>query len=307
MSILFQNLKSIKLRGRIRWNFPMAELSSFKTGGSADIATWPESTEELLALVHAARAQNLPWIVLGGGSNILISDRGIRGMVILTTEMNDIRREGQRVIAAPGAPMSEVSARAANWGLAGLDFIYAMPGSSGGAVWMNARCYGSEIADVLEWTEYIDIDADPLEVKRLAIHADDFSYKRSPFQRNRNIILESSYLLTLGKREELWKKMREHEDDRTRKGHFLAPCAGSIFKNNRSFGAPSGKIIDSLKMRGTRIGGAKVSDLHANIIINENTASAAEIARLIHLIHERVLEELGFDLEPEVIKIGQWS
>ena len=170
---------------------------------------------------------------------------------------------------------------------------------------MNARCYGSEIADVLEWVDYIDADSSTL--KRLSSRKEDFSYKRSPFQEGRKIILDSAYSLKPGNTALLWKKMREHEDDRKSKGHFAAPCAGSIFKNNRAFGAPSGKLIDSLQMRGTRIGGAKISDLHANIIVNEGNASAADISELIELIHRRVQEELGFDLEPEVIKVGEWG
>lgn len=169
---------------------------------------------------------------------------------------------------------------------------------------MNARCYGSEIVDVLEWVEYIDVDAGG--IKRLKARRQDFSYKRSPFQQTKNIILNSTYTLKPSRPAELWEQMRAHKRDRESKGHFYAPCAGSIFKNNRAFAAPSGKIIDSLNMRGTRVGGARISDLHANIIINENNATAADIAELIDLIHDRVLQERGFDLEPEVIKIGEW-
>ena len=306
VNTITQSLKNINMKGRLAFRQPMAELSSFKVGGPADIAAWPEETDDILAALEWARAREIPWTVIGGGSNILVSDRGIRGLVIFTTEMDEIYHEQQSVMAGPGSAITHVSAYAAEHGLAGLDFIYSMPGSTGGALWMNARCYGSEIADVLDWVEYIDVDSSTPELKRLSPHREDFAYKHSPFQKGKNIILNSAYSLKPGNKAFLWTQMRDHEADRRSKGHFAAPCAGSIFKNNRDFGLPSGKIIDSLNMRGTEIGGARISDLHANIIVNDGTAKAADIARLIELIHQRVLEELGFDLEPEVIKVGEW-
>ena len=289
------------------FDYPMAELSSFRVGGRADIIVWPRSTQDIIAVIEWAEEHKIPWTSIGGGSNILIADRGIRGLVIVTTAMAGICREGNHLIAGPGVAISDLSAYAADRALAGLDFIYSMPGSTGGAVWMNARCYGAETADVLEWVEYIDVDGTAPQLKRLTPDREDFSYKRSPFQQKKNIILNSAYALRPGNKAELWQQMRQHEADRRSKGHFSAACAGSIFKNNRNFGSPSGQIIDSLNMRGLRVGGARISELHANIIVNDKDATATDISQLIDMIHQRVLAERGFDLEPEVIKMGEWE
>lgn len=296
--------RKINIAGEVRFDEPLAPLTTFRVGGPADILARPADAADVVALLELARTEGMPWFVLGGGSNILVSDRGVRGLVIDATALGEIARDGRSIVAGAGAAMSSVSAAAADAGLGGLDFIYAMPGSVGGAVWMNARCYDGEIFDVLESVELVTPEG------RIDTYRPDpahFGYKRSPFMAWAAIMTRVRFRLEPEDPSALWERMRDHEADRRSKGHFAAPCAGSIFKNNRDFGAPSGRLIDSIGMRGTQIGGARVSDQHANIIVNTGTATANDIRTLIQHVHDRVVEELGFDLEREVLYVGDWG
>lgn len=296
--------RKINIAGEVLADEPLASHTTFRVGGPADLFARPANAADVAALLEMARAERIPWFVLGGGSNILVADRGVRGLVIDATSLGGIERDGPSIVCGSGAAMSDVSAAAADAGLGGLDFIYSMPGSVGGAVWMNARCYDGEIFDVLESVELVTPDG------RIDTYLPDpahFGYKRSPFMEWASIMTRVRFRLEPAERSELWRRMRDHEADRRSKGHFAAPCAGSVFKNNRVFGAPSGRIIDSIGMRGTQIGGARISDLHANIIINTGDATAADIRALIELVHERVLAELGFNLEREVLYVGDWG
>jgi len=198
-------------------------------------------------------------------------------------------------------------------GMGGLEFLAGMPGSIGGAVWMNARCYGSEVADVLEEVSFLD---EGLELRTLTLNpfqeeggptVEGFGYKRSPFQGKPWIILRATFRMTPQDPELLQAKILQYRMDREQKGHFLAPSAGSVFKNDRSFGAPAGVILDRLGFKGVRIGGAEVSPLHANIILNRGSARAVDIRRLVHRMQEAVQNAYGRALEPEILFIGRWE
>jgi UDP-N-acetylmuramate dehydrogenase len=179
-----------------------------------------------------------------------------------------------------------------------------MPGSVAGAVWMNARCYDAEISGILT---HVDLFSRAGVSSRYDPKAEDFAYKRSPFQYSDAIMTEVGFSLRPADPDSLWEEMKRHESDRTAKGHFAAPCAGSVFKNNRAFGKTTGAIIDGLGLRGFSIGGAKVSDRHANIIINADNASAAEIRAVSDHLAREVKEKLGFTLEREILLVGEWE
>lgn len=299
----------INIRGDVRYNEPMAGHTTFRVGGPADIFAVPVDTDDLQALLTFARDEGLPWFVLGGGANILVADRGIRGLVISMAAFDSIRsppgKAGRTTLSVgAGLPISDASAWAANHGLSGLEFIFAMPGSTAGAAWMNARCYGREIFDILSHVDLLDESGHP---ERYVPRPQDFAYKASPFQNRTCVMTEIAFGLAHGSPEALWKEMREHESDRRAKGHFAAPCAGSMFKNNRAFGKPSGAIIDSLGLRGYSVGGAKVSDLHANIVINNGGATARDIRAVADHVAEAVRERLGIVLEREVLLVGDWG
>ena len=293
----------INIAGSLRLSEPLKEHTSYKVGGPADLFGEPETVADVVTLLEAAAEHDLPVFVLGAGANILVSDRGIRGMVLSTERLRSVRVDGERIVAQAGCAISLVSETAAAVGLSGLAFIYSMPGSIGGAVWMNARCYGSSISDVLEWVEILDENG---AVVRIDVQQDQFDYKVSPFQKRRAVILSACFRLRHGERAAILEEMEANRADRERKGHFAAPSAGSVFKNNRSFGNPSGKIIDSLGLRGYSIGGAKISDYHANMIINTGSATAFDIEALTRYVARRVKDELGYELEREVIPVGDW-
>ena len=296
--------RKINIAGELRVDEPLAAHTTFRVGGPADLFARPADAGDVAALLAWANEHEVPWFALGGGSNILVSDRGVRGLVIDTTSLSGIRVEGTTLTAGAGEPVSDVAAFAADRALAGLDFIYAMPGSTGGAVWMNARCYGGEISDVLAGVDLVEPRG---ERGHYAPQTDDFGYKRSPFMSRAAIMTSVSFRLRPGEPEELWPAMRAHEADRRAKGHFAAPCAGSVFKNNRAFGRPSGAIIDSLGLRGHTIGRAKVSDLHANIVVNTGGATASEIRGVVEHVEQEVAARLGLTLEREVLYVGDWG
>lgn len=202
-----------------------------------------------------------------------------------------------------GTPASELSEEALRHSLSGAEFLYSMPGSVGGSVWMNARCYSASVSDVLERVQILDEQG---TLKELDPDPAQFGYKRSPFQGRKALILRAFFRLRAGNRAEIEQTMLSHRQDRESKGHFLYPCAGSIFKNNRDFGEPTGKIIESLGLKGLRIGNAMVSERHANIIVNTGQARAEEVLELMLQIEARVKWRYGFRLEREVLLVGDW-
>lgn len=296
--------RKINIRGSLRENEPMSEHTTFRVGGPADLFAEATNAEDLAALFAFCRDEGIPAFVLGGGANILVSDRGIRGMVIDMSRFNSVSIDGEVLTVGAGLPVSDAAAWCADRGYAGLHFLYSMPGSVGGAVWMNARCYDGEIFDVLEW---VDLCARDGRERRYRPVPADFAYKVSPFQSDDSVILRCGIRLTATERDALWERMRGYQGDRESKGHFAAPSAGSMFKNDRTFGAPSGAIIDRLGMRGVREGGAQVSPRHANIIINTGTATATDIDRLATRVEEAVFTAFGFRLEREVLRVGDWA
>jgi UDP-N-acetylmuramate dehydrogenase len=199
--------------------------------------------------------------------------------------------------------VSDLSTFALERSLTGLEFAHALPGSAGGAVWMNARCYDREVSDALQFVDYIDED---LSERRLVMDRSQWAYKRSPFQEMHAVILRAGFTLAPGDPVRIRAEMDAHREDRVKKGHFLFPCAGSVFKNNRAFGAPTGKLVDSLGLKGRKIGGAQIAPFHGNIIINTGGATAGDVRALMELIEGEVSARLGFTLEREVLLVGEW-
>jgi UDP-N-acetylmuramate dehydrogenase len=293
----------IKIAGPVKEDEILAGHTSFRLGGPADVFAVPKSVEEVAHIVTLCAREAVPCHILGGGTNILVSDRGVRGVVIDLTLLSAFHSEGTLVTALGGTPVSATAEFALSKGLAGMEFAYALPGSIGGAVWMNARCYEREVSDVLEFVDYLDSELAP---KRMVVDRTEWEYKHSPFQAMRAVILRAGFRLAPGDPRQIENRMQEHKKDRERKGHFLFPCAGSVFKNNRAFGAPTGMLVDSLGLKGRRIGGAQVAPFHGNIIINTGGATSREVLALIELVEEEVRRRLGFHLEREVLLVGEW-
>jgi len=211
--------------------------------------------------------------------------------------------------------------RARDASLEGLAFLYGMPGTVGGALSMNARCYGSEVADVLCSARYLELEDGRWLAREYRMDGGDWGYKKSPFAQPiapraeaglpeaappRRVMLSARFSLRLGDRAAIQAEMEAHRADREAKGHYRYPCAGSVFKNNRGFGEPTGKIIDELGLRGLRRGGAMVAEYHGNIIVNSGGASAAEVRALVEELRERVRQARGFELESEVLMVGEF-
>ena len=294
----------------IRYDEPMSEHTTFRVGGPADCWLRPKGDkfpDFCASLFLNARAAGVDVFFLGGGANIVVSDRGIRGIVLDTGAWKgETFTEGSIVIKS-GTTADEAAEYAAAMGLTGLEFIAGMPGTIGGAVYMNARCYGSEIADLLEWTEIIDFSVCAnMQIKRLPACKKDFGYKLSPFQGKDTLILSVCIKLKPGNKEKILAEMKKNRQDRQEKGHYLFPCAGSAFKNNRDFGKPTGQIIDELGLRGLKIGGAQIAPFHGNIVINTGNATAKDIRTLVDEAAARVKKTTGFILESEILFKGEY-
>lgn len=304
----------------VRYDEPMHAHTTFKTGGPADC--WLSAQGEnfpafCAALLQCARAAGIPVFILGGGANIVVSDKGIRGIVLDICAWKQLPVCGAEVSGADaelvfksGTSMDDASEYAAAAGLGGLEFLAGMPGTIGGAVWMNARCYGREIADVLSWAEIItrerQTESGYVIKKVLKDQNAGFGYKKSPFQDIECVILNASFKLKKGDKEKILMEMKKNRKDRKEKGHYNFPCAGSAFKNNRDFGKPAGQIIDELGLKGFTVGGAQVAPFHGNIVINKGGACASDIRRLMDEVAAKVKEKTGHILEPEILFIGEW-
>lgn len=306
MDTLREALEKINIRGRSLFGESMAARTSFRIGGPADALVLPEDPDDVGRLLGLAGELGLPVSVLGGGTNVLVSDSGLRGLVIGLSGMRRLGRDGNALSAEAGLPSDALCGAALDASLSGLEFLSGLPGSIGGAVYMNARCYGGEIADVLTGVDVL------LEGRRFTVPFEpgDWAYKKSPFQPGGRyagaIVLGASFALVPGEAGAIRGLMAEKKRDRVAKGHYLFPCAGSVFKNDRAFGEPTGKILDGLGFRGLRLRSAAVAEYHANIFINPGRASAADVEALMELAEERALAARGFRLEREVVLLGEF-
>ncbi len=308
MATVREFLEKINIDAALAFDEPLSAHTTFLIGGPADAWVEPRTEAALAALVAALRGSGLPWVALGGGANVLASDSGFRGVVVSTRGLASIRREGKLLRAGAGTRVTELVAAAVDSSLAGLEFAAGLPGSVGGAVYMNARCYDREIADALSTVRRLDPDG---SIREEAIERGEWAYKRTPFMAGGalegSVVLGASFRLEPGDGAALAARARELESDRRAKGHFDHPCAGSMFKNDRAFGRPSGKILDELGFRGRRIGDAAVSEKHANIFVNLGAARAADMKALVDSARAAALEAYGFVLEPEVVFLGDFT
>ena len=293
----------IKIRGRVAAAEPMRAHTSFRLGGPADLYVVPADPEDLAAALSVLAAEGVPAFLLGGGTNLLVADAGIRGAVVDLTGIRGLEAGPGTVSALCGTPMDDAAGFARDRGLSGLEFAASLPGTVGGAVWMNARCYEREVADALESVETLDAG---LALRSRPFEPAAWGYKRSPFQSSADVILRAVFRVGPGDPRLIDEAMRRHRLDREAKGHFLHPCAGSVFKNDRSFGMPTGRLIDELGLKGLAIGGAQVAPYHGNIIVNLGGATAADVRALIERVEREVADRLGLRLEREVILAGDW-
>lgn len=302
----------------IQKNIKLAAFTSFKIGGNADIYSVPSSLEALTEILAFLYAEEIPTVLLGGGTNMLIPDAGIPGAVVHTRGLQAIRLHelhGEPLIEAEaGVLMQDVMEFCAAEGLGGLEDFAGLPGTVGGAVFMNARCYEKSISDVLHAASALHFSKKSFIIEEYICRPEEWSYKRSPFQPkngryaqlnvDRHVIAAAIFKTVRKDSVSVREKMAERIADRIAKGQFKLPSAGSVFKNNHAFGKPSGKLIDETGLRGFQIGGAQVAPWHGNFIVNTGSATAHDVMELIKTIRARVKAQTGFELEPEIIFAG---
>ncbi len=297
-------------------NEPLAPKSTFKIGGNARLFISPQTPEELESTISATRSSELPFFVTGGASNVVYPDGTYEGAIISTQAIKEIFYDPDEsapdssalVTCQCGLPMAAFVDFCTRKNLSGAEQFAGLPGTVGGAVYMNARCFDRSISDILYSTTHIEYQGDKAKVLELPFNESDWKYKKSPFQatqdRAQRYITQATFRLTRATAEDhdrIAADCKKYIAERVNKGHFKYPSAGSVFKNNHAFGAPSGKLIDECGLKGLQIGGAQIAPFHGNFIINIDNASADDIYKLVQSAKKAVKERFGFDLEPEII------
>ncbi|MFV9567987.1 UDP-N-acetylmuramate dehydrogenase [Thermoanaerobacter mathranii] len=300
MNEIIDKLKDILREGKLYLNEPMKRHTSFKIGGPADVLVVPNNRKELLEVIPLLKQENIPFFILGNGTNLLVSEKGIRGVVIKLSSLRNVIVEGNRIIAEAGAPLSYIANVALVHELAGFEFASGIPGTLGGAIVMNAGAYGSEMKDVVEKVEVLDGEGNILILSNEEMN---FSYRYSIIHEKDWIVLRAWLSLAKGKYEEIKSKMEELNAKRREKQPLEYPSAGSTFK--RPPGYYAGKLIEEAGLKGYSIGGAKVSEKHSGFIINTGNATFYDVLNLIEHIQKVVKEKFGVELVPEIKIIGE--
>lgn len=281
-------------------NEDLSKHTSFRVGGPARYFVEPALPEQLIAALSYVREANVPFFVMGNGSNLLASDEGFDGVVICLGErFAGVDVKGNCITANAGDLLSKTAIAAAKNGLSGLEFAHGIPGSVGGGVYMNAGAYGGQMADVVKKIKYLD---NALEIKEIAGAEAEFGYRTSIFKRNKGwVVLSADFELSHGAIEEIEAKMTELSHSRREKQPLNYPSAGSTFKRPEGYFAA--KLIEDCGLKGVSIGGAQVSEKHSGFIINKGGATCDDISRLMEHVRSVVLEQTGVELEAEVERI----
>ena len=274
--------------------------TSFKIGGEADLYAEPSSISELQLLIKEAKRLEIPMFILGKGSNILVSDRGIEGLVINLLAMDKISVKGDILSAQAGASLAAVCTAAAENSLTGIEFAYGIPASVGGALSMNAGAYGGEMSFVVDSAEYIDENG---ELKTISLDEMELGYRTSIFKKSFMVVASVNYRLEKGDSEGIKAAMRDYIERRKSKQPLEYPSAGSTFK--RPVGYFAGALIEQNGLKGKSVGGAQISEKHAGFVINTGDATSADVLKLMDEVKEIVLKADGVLLEPEVIFVGR--
>ncbi|MCI9022916.1 MAG: UDP-N-acetylmuramate dehydrogenase [Dorea sp.] len=299
---IYHKLVQIVGEERVRTDEPMKSHTTFRVGGPADLFVTPETSEEVRAVVDMCRSEEIDCHIIGNGSNLLVSDRGVRGVVVqIAKAMNKIESNGEQIRAQAGALLSEVAAHALKDGLAGFEFAAGIPGTLGGACVMNAGAYGGEMKDVLYEVTVLTPQG---EFRILKEDELELGYRTSVIARKGYIVLEAVIRLKKGDEEEIRRQMEDLRDRRISKQPLEYPSAGSTFKRPEGYFA--GKLIQDAGLRGYTFGGAQVSEKHCGFVINRGDATAAEVAELMRRVADKVEEQFKVRLEPEVKRLGDF-
>jgi len=287
---------------QVNLNTPLKKYTSFKVGGPSDIFLIPGTITALKKVLKTIKHGELPFFILGKGSNVIASDNGFRGIIIYTGKLNNIKIKENTLKAECGVTLNSIAEKALNSSLSGLEFVSGIPGSLGGALYMNAGAYGKEIKDII--VSILTLDYNGLENK-LTKDELDFNYRHSILQVNPLIAVEATLELKPGIRKKILSTMKTLKNKRKTQQPLSLPSAGSTFK--RPSGNYAGSLIEKAGMKGARVGGAQVSKKHAGFIINLGNATARDICDLIRIIQDKVYTISGIKLEVEPILIGDFN
>ena len=298
---IYEVLCKIVSEDQILKDEPMGKHTTFRAGGKADYLVMPSNEEQVRDVVLLLKKENVPYYVMGNGSNLLVRDQGFKGVIIqIARKMNQIRVEGETIYAQAGALLSKIAAQALGEGLTGFEFASGIPGTLGGAVMMNAGAYGGEMKQVIVnacvLTSAGEIAVIPADLMELG-------YRTSVFAKNQDIILSAQLKLEYGNEAVIREYMDELKEQRVSKQPLEYPSAGSTFKRPEGYFA--GKLIQDAGLRGFQVGGAQVSEKHCGFVINKDHATATDILSLMEQVSDKVEAKFGVRLEPEVKIIGE--
>jgi UDP-N-acetylmuramate dehydrogenase len=287
--------------GEIKLNEPMTRHTTWKIGGPTDALIIPETREQLQELLTLLYCHQIPWIQIGRGSNILVTDKGIRGVVIKLGSGLEFANFQEEAVTAGGAcSLVKLSILTARRGLTGFEFAGGIPGSVGGAVYMNAGAHGSDVSRIFKSAEIV------LETGKLVTYAAKdmlFAYRHSVLHEHKGVVIEATFGLSKGERREIAAALASFKDRRRRTQPLQSPCAGSVFRNPP--GDHAARLIEATGLKGYRVGGAEVSMQHANFIVNTGQATAEDVLTLMYEIQKKITTEYGISLVPEVFIVGE--
>ena len=296
----YDELTAILTKEEILVDEPMKNHTWFEIGGTADILVIPDSVDKLIQVIHFVKKNHIPAFLIGNGSNLLVRDGGIRGIVIKTEMINHMEVRGNKIIAECGALLSDISDMAYEMELTGFEFACGIPGTLGGAVFMNAGAYDGEMSFVLDSVRVITPE---LDVKVLTKDELELGYRTSAVKKRDYIVLDAVITLIPGVKEEIRSKIDDLTNRRKERQPLEFPSAGSTFK--RPTGYYAGKLIQDAGLKGFQIGGAQVSEKHSGFLINRDNADAEDVLNLIRYIQTTVMEKFQVQLSTEVLIVGE--
>lgn len=297
---ILQKLKQIIPEEIIKVDEPLKRYTYTETGGNADFYISPKNYEEVQKVVQFAYENNIPVTYLGNGSNIIIRDGGIRGIVLSLLDLNYIDVSDTTIVAGSGAAIIDVSRQARDLSLTGLEFACGIPGSVGGAVYMNAGAYGGEVKDVIDYARVVNEKGEMFQLTHNELELD---YRNSIIQKEHYVVLEAAFTLAPGKQQEIQEVMDDLTERRESKQPLEYPSCGSVFR--RPPGYFAGKLIQDANLQGYRVGGVEVSKKHAGFMVNVDHGTATDYEDLIHHVQKVVKEKFDVTLEREVRIIGE--